>query len=517
MRRRWADRQRTAPASDAEAPRQLGDNTIHFTDGDIAGCRNRPERGRSKTKRAPWRHAAEATILTAPRARSRSHDRVPITMDDISKLQIDRDDKAGVTRRSRRRRWRWVFLLAAVIVAGVLFQANREGHLQFLQPAVEVNVGTVATAYPSQALTLFNATGYVVPQTKADVASKATGRLEALEVEEGSRVTRGQIIARLENGDVTAAMERARANVEATLAAANEARARRRETQARVAEARAELRDATQALARARAIVDEGFVTAEVYDAAVARKDKAAASLASSVASVAAAEASIASAEAQVSAARAALEEAKVQVEYTLIRAPFDGVILAKQADIGDVVAPFSSTAESKGAVVSMADLNTLQVETDVSESNLTRLAVGEPAEIELDALPGVRLRGEVHMIVPTVDRAKATVLAKVRFLDEDDRVLPDMSARVAFLSAAIAPQENRPRTVVQPQAIVTRGGVSVVFRVENDRAAAVPVQRSGALGDLAIVEGEVAAGDTVVLDPPARLEAGMRIAAASP
>lgn len=470
-----------------------------------------------RRNRAPWRHAVEATILSAPRAPGSGRNLAVITMDDLSKLRIDRDDKLSDTSRRRRTRRRWLIALVLAIAIALLVHAYRKGHLQFLQPAVEVSTGTVATAYPSQALTLFNATGYVVPQTKADVASKATGRLEALEVEEGSRVTKGQIIARLENEDVIAAMERARANVEAARAAVNEARARRGETQARVAEARAELQDATQALARAKAVVDKGFVTGEVYDAAVARKDKAAASLASNAASVAAAEASIAAAEARVGAAKAAFEEAKVQVEYTLIRAPFDGVILAKQADIGDVVAPFSSTAESKGAVASMADLDTLKVETDVSESNLTRLAVGQPAEIELDALPDVRLRGEVHMIVPTVDRAKATVLAKVRFLDKDDRVLPDMSARVAFLSAAIAPHDNRPRTVVQPHALVTRGGQSVVFRVESDRAAAVPVQRSGKLGDLAIVEGDLAPGDTVILDPPEHLETGMRIAAASP
>ncbi|MGQ0657608.1 MAG: efflux RND transporter periplasmic adaptor subunit [Chromatiales bacterium] len=437
-------------------------------------------------------------------------------MNDLSKLRIDREDKVSVKRRGRWRK-RMIALVLLLIAGAVVGRAYVTGQLKALEPKLKVEVGTVSTAYPSQALTLFNATGYVVPQTKADIASKATGRLEALEVEEGSRVSKGQIIARLENQDVTAAMERAKANVDAARSAVTEARARLGEAQARVAEARAELRDADRALQRAKAMVDKNYVTPEVYDAAVARQDKAAASLTSAEATVAAAAASIAAAQARVSAAEAAHQEAKVQVEYTLIRAPFDGVILSKQADIGDVVAPFSSTAQSKGAVVSMADLDTVQVETDVSESNLIKLAVGQACEIQLDALPDVRLRGEVHMIVPTVDRAKATVLAKVRFVDRDERVLPDMSARVAFLSRPIPPEANTPRIVVQPHAVVTRDGQSVVFRVADDRATQVSVTNSGRLGDLVVIEGDLKAGEKIVLDPPEKLEDGLRVVIANP
>jgi len=434
-------------------------------------------------------------------------------MNDLAKLTIDREGQAAShPLRRRRRPWRYV-ALALVLAAAGWWVHQRGG----LRPPPTVEVGVVATAWPSQAVTLFNATGYVVPQTRADVASKATGRLESLEVEEGSVVTKGQVLARLESEDVTAAMRRAEANVVAAEAAVAEARARQAEARARTAEAQAEHRDAQRSLERAKAMVGKNYVTQEVYDAALARHDRAAAGIASAEAGVAAANASEAAAKAQLAAAQAALEEARVAVEYTLIRAPFDGVILSKQADIGDVVAPFAATTSSKGAVVTMADLGTLQVETDISESNLVGVTVGQPCEIELDALPDVRLRGQVHMIVPTVDRTRATVLAKVRFVDTDKRILPDMSARVAFLSRAIDPAEQRPLVAVPPAAIRSDGARSVVFRLDGEHARELAVTPGEKAGDAVVVDGELKPGEKVVLDPPADLRDGARVRRAQP
>ena len=124
---------------------------------------------------------------------------------------------------------------------------------------------------------------------------------------------------------------------------------------------------------------------------------------------------------------------AQIAVEQTLIRAPFDGVVLTKNANVGDVITPFSSALEAKGAVVTMADMETLEVEADVSESNLPKVRLEQPCEIQLDALPDLRLRGVVQRIVPTVDRAKATVLVKIKFIDHAPQVLPEMSAKIAF------------------------------------------------------------------------------------
>ena len=434
-------------------------------------------------------------------------------MNDLSKLTIDRDGRTA-TPASRRRRSRLPYVLLAIALATVAFWYQRHGGFT---PAPEVEVGVVGTAWPSQGVTLFNATGYVVPQTKADIASKATGRLEALEVEEGSVVTKGQVLARLESQDVLATMRRAEANLVAAEATLTEAKARRAEAEAKVAETVAEHRDAQRALDRAKAMVSKNFVTQENYDAALARHDRAAAGVASANAGVAAAEATIGAAEAQVAASKAGLEEAKVAVEYTLIRAPFDGVVLSKHADIGDVVAPFAATTSSKGAVVTMADLDTLQVEADVSESSMINVKVGQPCEIQLDALPQTRLRGEVHMIVPTVDRTKATVLAKVRFIDKDKRILPDMSARVAFLSRAIDPAEQKAITTITATAVVDRDGKKLVYKLSGDSVNEIAVETGAPIGDAVTVLSGVSAGDRIVLKPPESLHDGARVRVASP
>jgi RND family efflux transporter MFP subunit len=404
--------------------------------------------------------------------------------EDLTRLKIDRAPQPAspVLSRKGARMWRLLGLVAAVAVAGLLAAQH------LLHQAPSVRVGSVTTAYPSQAITLFNATGYVVPQTKADVASKATGRLEELTTEEGGVVKKGDIIARLENQDVTAAMERAAANV--TVA------------KAKLSEAKAELQEASLALRRSRNLVAKKLIPQESHDAAVARHDKAAAT--------------VRSAEASITASQAAYNEAKVAVEYTLIRAPFDGVILKKHADIGDVLAPFSSTAESKGAVVSMADMSTLEVEADVSESNLAQISAGQPCEILLDALPEQRFRGAVGRIVPIIDRSKATVLAKVRFIDTDPRILPDMSAKVAFLSRALDPAQMQAVTVVEPDAIVKRGDNQAAFVVKDGQVTETAVALGARLGEWQTVEQGLSNGDQVVLSPPMDLADGdkVRIAA---
>jgi RND family efflux transporter MFP subunit len=430
-------------------------------------------------------------------------------MMDLSKLSIERG-AARTTEKPRRRHWLWLALAAG----GVWFAADRAG---WLVRERSVEVATVSVRYPAQAVTLFNATGYVVPQTKADIASKATGRLQAIEVVEGSRVEKDQVVARLESADVTAAMQRAAAEVVANEAAIAEARARLAAARAHVAEQDAEVHAAERAARRADELRRTKFVSVEAHDAALARRDRARAAQASAHADAVAEQAAIAAAQARLAAARAAHEEARVQVEYTLIRAPFAGVVLSKEADIGDVLAPFAATTESKGAVVTMADLDTLQVEADVSESNLTQIARGQACEIELDALPDVRLRGEVDMIVPTIDRTKATVLAKVRFVDSDPRVLPDMSARVAFLSRAVSDAERAPRHVVPLAAVVTRDGEYSVFKLDGERVTRMVLPAGEELGDARDIGHALAPGTRIVVRPPADLADGMRVRIAAP
>jgi RND family efflux transporter MFP subunit len=187
-------------------------------------------------------------------------------------------------------------------------------------------------------------------------------------------------------------------------------------------------------------------------------------------------------------------------------------VVLTKDADVGDIVTPIGAAAEAKAAVVTIADMASLQVEADVSESNIGKITTGQPCEIQLDALPDVRFRGAVHMIVPTADRSKATVLVKVRFEDKDPRILPEMSAKVSFLSRPASPEEQKPRRVVNPAAVVERGGRKTVFVVKGDRVAQTPIETGARLGDMLEVLGGVEAGTSVVANPTAKLRDGDRV-----
>lgn len=401
--------------------------------------------------------------------------------EDLSRLKIDRGVAAGIT--SHRKRPRLISTLAviAALVLLVIFYFHSGA-------AVEVESATVTTAYPSQAFTLLNATGYVVAQRKAAVASKATGRVEWLGVTEGSRVTEGEIIARLENADVSAAMEQAAASIKVA--------------KANLQQGRVELIDAEAALNRNSELLAKGFISPFAYDMATARFHKAQAAVSGYQASVAVAEADY--------------RAARIAVEQTLIRAPFDGVVLTKSANIGDVVTPFSSALNAKGAVVTMADMDTLEVEADVSESNLPKVELEQPSEIQLDAIPDVRLRGRVHRIVPTVDRAKATMLVKIRFVDRDPRVLPEMSAKIAFLEKEMAAGQHSARTVVQPDAIIQHNGKNVVFIMKDEKAIETPIKTGEKIGDMVEVLEGPKAGDKVILRPGSGIDNGDKVKTAA-
>jgi RND family efflux transporter MFP subunit len=397
--------------------------------------------------------------------------------EDLSKLKID---KSKVTFRPEKRRKFIYWTLAAIfiIILGLLYAKG------IFTPSVQVQVATVTQIYPSQAFTVLNASGYVVPQRKSALASKVTGRLVWLGVEEGSHVKKDQVVAHLESQDVTAAKDQAEANV-------NVARSN-------IEQAKAELRDATLSLNRNKELLSKGFIPQATYDAALARYEKA-------VAAVDAAESTL-------KASIAALEGANISLEYTLIRAPFDAVVLTKNADIGDIVTPIGAAANAKAAVVTIADMDSLQVEADVSESNLSQIKAGQPCEIQLDALPGQRFRGAVHMLVPTVDRSKATVMVKVRFINKDHRILPEMSAKVAFLSRPVTGEEQKPRTAFNQAALVTRKGKESVFLVKENKVIETPVTLGGGIGDMIEVLDGVKAGDQVVLNPSDRLKNGSKI-----
>lgn len=397
--------------------------------------------------------------------------------EDLSKLKIDKSVSPARMGRHRKLLY-WVGALLVVVLTGFLYFQG------VFSPAVQVEVFSVAKIYPSQAFTLLNASGYVVAQRKAAVASKVTGRLISLSVEEGSRVKKNEVIARMENEDALASRDQAEANL--NVAHHN------------LEQVRAELQDATLSFNRYKDLLDKGFVAKADYDASEARYKKAIAA--------------VAAAEAAVKANAAALQGAKVMIGYSLIRAPFDAVVLTKNADIGDIVTPIGASANAKAAVVTIADMSSLQVEADVSESNLRQIKVGQPCEIQLDALPDLRFRGVIHMIVPTADRSKATVMVKVRFIDNDQRILPEMSAKVAFLSRPTKPEEQKPLTALNPAALLTRNGKKAVFLIKGDQAVETPVTPGEQIGDMIEVLSGVNAGDKIVLKPLNKIKNGSKI-----
>ena len=391
------------------------------------------------------------------------------TRPDLTKFKLNRD--LAPTRSVRRRRWFWWAALLVVLAAGGVWYQQ--------QPrVVAVQTVPVVTTFPSQQFVLLNATGYVVAQRKAAISSKATGRLEWLGVTEGSRVKAGDIIARIDARDVVAQSETAAANVGAA--------------QAALTQAQAEETDALAQLKRNQDLLAKGFVSAALVDTAKARADRAVAG--------------VANARAAIQAAEASARNSQVSVDYTIIRAPFDGVILSKSANVGDLVTPFSNATDSKGAVVSMADMSTLEVEADVAESSLAKVQVGQPAEIVLDALPDTRFLGRISRMGPTIDRAKATVMTKVKFDVIDPRVLPEMSAKVSFLSQNVTPEQQKPLVAVNSDALTQRDGRMVVFVVRDGKAVAVPVTPGARIGDLTAIVGAVKSGEKAVAKPPETL-----------
>jgi RND family efflux transporter MFP subunit len=363
-------------------------------------------------------------------------------------------------------------LLIILAVAGVF------------SPATKVDTVTVSLVYPAQTFTLLNASGYVVPQRKAAVAAKVTGRIVALYVEEGSRVKKDQIIARLESDDVSAQRDQAQANVEVS--------------RQNLEQAKAELTDAKASFEREKSLLTQEFTTKAAFDTAEARHRKAVAA--------------VSGAEASLKASNAGLKAASVALDYTLIRAPFDAVVLTKNADIGDIVTPIGAAANAKAAVVTIADLGSLQVEADVSESNLKEIKSGQPTEIQLDAVPGARFKGAIHMVVPTADRTKATVMVKVKFLNMDPRILPEMSAKVAFLSREVTADEQQPRLAISQKALKIRNGTATVFVVKGSRVVEVKVTTGPELGDMVEIRDGLKPGEKVVINPPNKLRDGSKI-----
>jgi RND family efflux transporter MFP subunit len=385
---------------------------------------------------------------------------------DLSALRINREKPNTPTSRSIP--WKIVVpVLAIAVLAALYFFVIRGSRSER-----EADLATATLTSPSASNAVLTASGYVVAQVKAAVASKGTGRLVYLGVEEGDRVKKGEVIARLEDQDMRAGLRKAEADLGI---------------------ARADFEESKLTLERQKSLFDRNLASQAELDAATARFKRV---------------------EATIHAAEAGVAAAEVQLENTQIRAPFDGTVLTKNADVGEVVAPFASSVSSRAAVVTMADMQSLQVEADVSESNIIRVRPGQPCEIVLDAYPEKRYSGVVHKIVPTADRAKATVLTKVAFRSMDERVLPEMSAKVMFLSKEEEASKagSSPVLTIPLTAVATRQDRKIVLLVRNGIVSETPVTLGEVLSDRIVVREGLTAGDQVVLRPDPSIATGTRI-----
>lgn len=387
---------------------------------------------------------------------------------DLSALRIDRSAppprKGGLSP-------------VMIIVLIVLLAAGGFFALRFSRgQAVTVNVATAeATGGGSASGAGISANGYVVARTKASVSSKILGRLAWIGVTEGSRLRGGEIIARLESADYEAAVNA---------------------SHAQIAQIEAQIVQAKRDLKRAESLRSQNLVSDAELENTQTRLEVL---------------------QAQAGAARAQEKLSEANLENTRVRAPFSGTVLRKDAEVGEIVAPSAAGGGlTRTAIVTLADLTTLEVEVDVNEAYIAQVRNGQDARITLDAYPDTSFRGRVRQVVPTADRQKATVLVKVSILDRDPRILPEMGAKVVF-EAHGAQVAAAPRRVFVPQAAITQAaGQASVWVVENGAVRRQNVDVGPERGDRIEVRQGLSGGETLVLEAPAGLDNGTKVKLAS-
>ncbi len=373
---------------------------------------------------------------------------------DLSSLRIDKSKRENYSSSGKSKKWiAWTIAVLVILTVLIIFVPP------LFSSSVDVELTTASMQSPSQSSAVLSASGYVVAQRKAAVASKATGRLVFLGVVEGDKVKKNEIIARIDDSDVKAQLAEAKANLEL---------------------AKSSLPDAKRNYERQQALYKTGSTTLSNLQEAETNYNKTLAS---------------------VDIAKARVQEAEVALENTLIRAPFDGTVLTKNADVGEMVAPMAAGVNARAAVVTMADMSSLQVEADVAEANIEKISVGEDCQISLDAYPTIYYQGYVAKIIPTADRSKGTVTVKVGFKKYDEHVLPEMSAKILFLKNNRKGNfsEGKPVLVISTSAIAKRNNQNVVFEVKQGKAVEVPVETGKSFGDYTEIKSGLNDGDEVI------------------
>ena len=383
---------------------------------------------------------------------------------DLSALRMSEEDYSP-----RRARW-WFWLLGGAIIAGGVYFAYRLP-VPWLLPEVETTRVQVLT--PTQASTVLTATGYTYARARAAVGAKIIGRVVELPVDEGDTIAAGDIIAVLDSEDLQASVRLAEASL-------NEARAR--------------LADAEREFARQAELVEDRLTSQALFDAALTQREVALA---------------------QVGTAEARLNSAQATLDYTVVRAPIDGVVIERNIEMGEMVAPGGFTSQqSTGSIVRIADPASLEVEADINESYIARLQLGQRASIRVDAVPGFEYNGRLRQIVPTADRQRAVVQVKVSIDNIDERLVPDMSCTVTFLEEGIDETEliQPPKLLVPEQAIQYAGGAAFLFQVDDGQLRRVRVALGEASdGRVEVLEG-VQGGESIVGRDVSSLEDGQRV-----
>jgi len=408
---------------------------------------------------------------------------------DLARLRIDRDA-------APRRRWvLWAFLLFVCASAAAAYPKARAYIAQRRAPDVDVaRVTQVVSAQGGSAdLPVLVASGYVVARHSSDVGVKTGGRLARIQFEEGTRVRRGEVIAELEHADIEAQLEASRRAVA--------------EADAQLAQAAAARDEDVRNLERQRQLMKDGITTT--------------ASLTGAESAAAVSAARVKSAEAAIASARARVKVAEEALENTNVRAPFNGVVIKKRAEVGETVSPFGVQGQASregGAIATIADLGELEVQTEVSENGVAKLTPAMPAEVKLQAYQDQVYRGRLRQIFPSADRAKAIVEVRVTILNPDEHVKPEMTASVTFQekrAAAAGPASdlgttpNAPVILVPKRAVAEQAGKSTVWVVTNGTVARRPVTLGAERIDQVEVKSGVVPGEMVILNPPQGLTDG--------
>jgi len=410
---------------------------------------------------------------------------------DLSKLRINRDDPPPAVKQALGRVL-WLTAAAALIIAVVVIIGRRGGTVPVQVVTIATTTGGTGAVGGGSGSVAVVANGYVVARTKAAVSAKIPGRLAVLNVSEGSRVEKGAIIARLDNADYAAAVGQAEAGVASAKATLIEAQSDRDQMQrdyVRVRDIHAQ---------------NPNLVSPQDVENADSRARQA--------------EARFGAQSARVDAAAAALRVAQANLENTYVRAPFSGTVLRKEAEVGEVVAPSVGGGLTRGAVVTMADLATLEVEVDVNEAYIARIHSDQQARITLDAYPDTAFRGAVRQIIPTADRQRATVQVKVSILDRDPRILTEMGAKVEFLeaprsvAAGAAQPVERPRIIVPAEAVRNANGHDVVWIVRDGRLQKRDVDAGPVSGNFREIRSGLSGGEQLLVGGIETPKEGQRV-----